>query len=244
MIDDEASDGICDTPLALYMLAAGKITEDAWNNPWVLYHQIFCEELSNTEYNKLFSKSAYTHGISRYNDVLYRISAEISYKMYQTGNKKLHVLQDEIEEIIEGMQLEAGRTQLLIKRCYALCNYWKNDGKSGMAEFYHNNIRDFFLCEKIFFELENIYRNFQPECMKNDRKLDEAIEKFIIAFSQLYSYSDFNDKVSEFIYYRSFFRYYIEKYRFYRRNFKTMLLCECRLGLFEFEGCPGCGLQI
>lgn len=136
MIDDEASDGICDTPLALYMLAAGKITEDAWNNPWVLYHQIFCEELSNTEYNKLFSKSAYTHGISRYNDVLYRISAEISYKMYQTGNKKLHVLQDEIEEIIEGMQLETGRTQLLIKRCYALCNYWKNDGKSGMAEFY------------------------------------------------------------------------------------------------------------
>lgn len=78
MIDDEASDGICDTPLALYMLAAGKITDDAWNNPWVLYHQIFREELSNTEYNKLFSQTAYTHGISRYNDVLYRISAEIS----------------------------------------------------------------------------------------------------------------------------------------------------------------------
>lgn len=205
-IDDEASDGICDTPLALYMLAAGKITEDAWNNPWVLYHQIFCEELSNAEYNKLFSKTAYTHSISRYNDVLYRISAEISYKMYQTGNKKLYVLQDEIEEIIEGMQLETGRTQQLIKRCYALCNYWKNDGKSGMAEFYHNNIRDFFLCEKIFFELENIYRNFQPEYMKNDRKLDEAVEKFIIAFSHLYSYSDFNDKVSEFIYYRSLYK--------------------------------------
>ena len=134
MIDDEASDGICDTPLALYMLAAGKITEDAWNNPWVLYHQIFCEELSNAEYNKLFSKTAYTHGISRYNEVLYRISAEISYKMYQTGNKKLYVLQDEIEEIIEEMQLETVRTQQLIKRCYALCNYWKNDGKSGMAE--------------------------------------------------------------------------------------------------------------
>ena len=39
MIDDEASDGVCDTPLALYMLAAGRITDDAWNNPWVLYHQ-------------------------------------------------------------------------------------------------------------------------------------------------------------------------------------------------------------
>lgn len=205
-IDDEASDGICDTPLALYMLAAGKITDDAWDNPWVLYHQIFREELSNTEYNKLFSKTDYTHGISRYNDVLYRISAEISYKMYQTGNKKLYVLQDEIEEIIEGMHLETGRTEQLIKRCYALCNYWKNDGKSGMAEFYHNNIRDFFLCEKIFFELENIYRNFKSDYMQNERKIEDAVKKFIIAFSCLYSFSDFSDKVSEFIYYRSLYK--------------------------------------
>lgn len=140
MIDDEASDGICDTPLALYMLAAGKITDDAWNNPWVLYHQIFGEELSNTEYNRIFSKDTYTHSICRYNDVLYRISAEISYRMYQTGNKKLYVLQEDIEGIVEGMQLETGQIEQLIKRCYALCNYWKNDGKRGMAEFYHNNI--------------------------------------------------------------------------------------------------------
>lgn len=206
MIDDEASDGICDTPLALYMLAAGKITDDAWNNPWVLYHQIFREELSNTEYNKLFSQTAYTHGISRYNDVLYRISAEISYRMYRTGNKKLYVLQEEIEEIIEGLQLETSQTEQLIKRCYALCNYWKNDGKRGMAEFYHNNIRDFFLCEKIFFELENIYRNFKPEYMQNDRQLEEAIKKFIITFSRLYTFSDFSDKVSEFIFYRSLYK--------------------------------------
>ena len=206
MIDDEASDGICDTPLALYMLAVGKITDDAWNNPWVLYHQIFCEELSNTEYNKIFSNDAYTHGIGKYNDVLYRISAEISYKMYQTGNKKLYVLQEDIEEIIEGMKLETSRIEPLIKRCYALCNYWKNDGKRGMAEFYHNNIRDFFLCEKIFFELEDIYRNFDPICLKNDHKLDETIKCFIISLSHLYSYSDFNDKVSEFIYYRSLYK--------------------------------------
>ena len=206
MINDEASDGICDTPLALYMLAAGKITDDAWNNPWVLYHQIFREELSNTEYNKLFSPTVFTHSISRYNDVLYRISAEISYRMYRTGNKKLYVLQEEIEEIIDGMRLETSRTEQLIKRCYALCNYWKNDGKRGMAEFYHNNIRDFFLCEKIFFELENMYRDFKPEYMQNECKLEEAIKKFIISFSRLYIFSDFSDKVSEFIFYRSLYK--------------------------------------
>lgn len=206
MIDDEDSDGICDTPLALYMLAAGKITDDAWNNPWVLYHQIFCEELSNTEYNKIFSKDAYTHSIGRYNDVLYRISAEISYRMYQTGNKKLYVLQKDIEEIVERMQLGTSRIEQLIKRCYALCNYWKNDGKRGMAEFYHNNIRDFFLCEKIFFELENIYRFFDPECMTDEYKLGEAVKSFITEFGSLFSYSDLNDKVSEFIYYRSLYK--------------------------------------
>lgn len=100
--------------------------------------------------------------------------------MYRTGNKKLYVLQEEIEEIIEGLQLETSRTEQLIKRCYALCNYWKNDGKRGMAEFYHNNIRDFFLCEKIFFELENIYRNFKPEYMQNDRQLEEAIKNLLL----------------------------------------------------------------
>ncbi len=206
LIDDEASNGICDTPLALYMLAAGKITDDAWNNPWVLYHQIFCEELSNTEYNKIFSKDTYTHSICRYNEILYRISAEISYKMYQTGNKQLFVLQQDIEEIIEGLRLKTNHTEQLIKRCYALCNYWKNDGKRGMAEFYHNNIRDFFLCEKIFFELEHIYRVFEPDVIISEQKLNEVIEKFVIAFSKLFSFSDFNDKVSEFIYYRSLYK--------------------------------------
>ena len=138
--------------------------------------------------------------------MLYRISAEISYRMYRTGNKKLYVLQEEIEEIIDGMRLETSRTEQLIKRCYALCNYWKNDGKRGMAEFYHNNIRDFFLCEKIFFELENMYRDFKPEYMQNECKLEEAIKKFIISFSRLYIFSDFSDKVSEFIFYRSLYK--------------------------------------
>lgn len=206
MINDEASNGICDTPLALYMLAAGEITDDAWKNPWVLYHQIFCEELSNTEYNKIFSEDAYTHSICRYNDVLYRISAEIAYKMYQTGNKQLYILQQDIEEIINGLHLNADHTEQIVKRCYALCNYWKNDGTRGMAEFYHNNIRDFFLCEKIFFELENIYRFFESDCMTNEQKLDKTIKNFVASFGNLFSFSDFNDKVSEFIYYRSLYK--------------------------------------
>ena len=36
--------------------------------------------------------------ISRYKDVLYRVGAEIAYKMYATGNKKLYVTQDDLSE--------------------------------------------------------------------------------------------------------------------------------------------------
>lgn len=205
-IDDDASEGICDTPLALYMLAAGKITDEAWENPWVLYHQIFRIELSSTEYNKLFSKKLFAHSISRYNDILYQVSAEIAYKMYMTANKKLYVTKGDIEEIISYLKLDQGQTGSLIKRCYALCNYWKNDGKSGIAEFYHNNIRDFFLCEKIFIELERIYHYFSEECMADAKKCDDAVEKFISSFGSLFVYSDFNDKVSEFVYYRSLYK--------------------------------------
>lgn len=211
MIEDENSEGICDTPLALYMLAAGKITEEAWDNPWVLYNQIFHVELSNTEYNKLFSKISYSHKISRYKDILYKVSAEIAYKMYTSGNKKLYVTQEEIEEIINHLHLETNQISSLVKRCYALCNYWKNDGQRGMAEFYHNNIRDFFMCEKIFYELENIYQYFDEKCMTDDDKCEETIEKFIFNFGRLFSYSDFNDKVSEFIYYRSLYKMNFKK---------------------------------
>ena len=56
--------------------------------------------------------------ISRYKDVLYRVGAEIAYKMYATGNKKLYVTQDDIGKIIRGLQLESKQTGQIVRRCY------------------------------------------------------------------------------------------------------------------------------
>lgn len=205
-IKDDDSEGICDTPLALYMLAAGHITDEAWNNPWFLYHQIFHVELSATEYNKIFSKTSYVHGIEKYKDILYRVSAEIAYKMYTTGNKKLYVTESDIEKIVEQLDIDKPHIGTMVTRCYALCNYWKNDGKRGVAEFYHNNIRDFFLCEKIYMELEKIYKYYNEDCIKDEYKCEVAIERFISFLGNLFLYSELNDKVSEFIYYRSLYK--------------------------------------
>ena len=203
-IEEDASNGICDTPMALYMLAAGRITDEAWDNPWVLYHQIFRMELSNAEYNRLFAGSVYSHAIGRYGEILYRVSAEIAYRMYLTGNKQLYVNEKDIEEIVCGLQLDAKQALgQIVRRCYALCNYWKNDEHKGISEFYHNNIRDFFLCEKIFYELEEVYKSFDPACLRDDRMREDTIAKFISRFGCLFSNSSLNDKVSEFIYYRS-----------------------------------------
>ena len=40
--------------LEVYMIAAGRINEEAKNNIWVLYHQIFYKELADTECNSMF----------------------------------------------------------------------------------------------------------------------------------------------------------------------------------------------
>ena len=60
--------------------------------------------------------------------------------------------------------------KLLAERCYALCNYWKADSSDGMVEFYHNNIRDFFLCEKIYREMNSIYNRFKTDSQYNSRE--------------------------------------------------------------------------
>lgn len=80
--ENEEIDSICDTPMVMYMIVAGGINEEAKHNKWALYHQIFYKELSDTEYNSMFANSTgiYSHGIKKHNELLYRLSAEISYK--------------------------------------------------------------------------------------------------------------------------------------------------------------------
>lgn len=126
--------------------------------------------------------------------------------MYLIGNKQLYVTERDIEEIICGLQMDVKQVDRIVRRCYALCNYWKSDEQRGISEFYHNNIRDFFLCEKIFYELEDVYSFFEPTCMRDDRKREDIIAKFISKFEHLFISAELNDKVSEFIYYRSLYK--------------------------------------
>ena len=181
-ISDDTDSAICDTPMTLYMLAAKNISKELTKNSWKLYHHIFYRELSETEYNQMIVEKyeSYENPVNQHRDILYRISEEIAYKMYQTNNNRLYVVSDEIKKIITYLsgketKLENNDAlQRMIKRCYALCNYWKETG-DGAVEFYHNNIRDFFLCEKIYRELNAIYTDYK---LSENEKIGKLIEFF------------------------------------------------------------------
>ncbi len=198
-IDDGEAIGVCDTPMSLYMLASKKIDENALNNVWQLYHQIFYDELSETEYNKMFpnDKRDYSHRISEYKDLLYQITEEIAYSMYRSNNNKFYITSKELEKIVEKVvhynkSYTNATIQQLTTKCYALCNYWKINSDYGAVEFYHNNIRDFFLCEKIFRELNTLYRNHQDNPTLLQQKLANK-------FYKLFCFGSFDTMVCKFL---------------------------------------------
>ena len=203
-ISEENDSAIFDTPLTLYILTANNDIKN--KNSWELYHQIFYHELSETKYNAMFGGSG--HSIIQCSDIIYRISEEIAYRMYQTNNNQLYVVSDELKDIVDTLigterQLDDDNTRKWVKQCYALCNYWKETG-DGAVEFYHNNIRDFFLCEKIYRELNAIYADYQLS--QNDKigKLIEFFKQFtkaplqdmVCKFILLRAEKDVNDKNS------------------------------------------------
>ena len=220
--ENEEIDSICDTPMVMYMIVAGGINEEAKHNKWALYHQIFYKELSDTEYNSMFANSTgiYSHGIKKHNELLYRLSAEISYKMFQSGNTKLFLTEQEILGIVHELEIEDIKLKEVAQHCYALCNYWKSNGK-GAVEFYHNNIRDFFLCEKIFYEFNAIYQKF--ECLNIPEMTAYANEQVY----RLFRHMKLPQKVAEFLYWRA-------KYNCERHNTKDFPAKEYKKKYLEY----------
>ena len=204
-IDESEAIGICDTPMSLYMLVSKKIDDNALNNIWELYHQIFYNELSETEYNKMFHNPQrdYFHRISEYRDLLYQITEEIAYDMYCSNNNKFVISAKELEKIVKRV-LDSNETydnntiRELTEKCYALCNYWKVDSGDGVVEFYHNNIRDFFLCEKIYREMNTLYSDYQNDTKLLSHHLRELFEKS-------FNYGLFDTMVCKFILLRAIY---------------------------------------
>lgn len=233
-IDDDGASVICDTPMTLYMLAAKKIDVDSDQNIWEFYHQIFYNEVSETEYNKMFkaANGNYAHQIAAHRDIVYQISEEIAYRMYTTGNSRLFLRSSELFDIVreinerneDFIDMEKVEMQMLAERCYGLCSYWKADSQDGMIEFYHNNIRDFFLCEKIYRELNRIYNSWKDSWSKRD------INELVSVICRLFPFGPLETAVSKFLLFRTKFGK-----KHHKREFPLLEahLLNCLPALFE-----------
>lgn len=176
------------------------------------------DNISDTEYNAVFSNcdGIYSHGIKKYKELIYRLSAEIAYEMYRSGNTKLFLSKQEIENIVNNLNIGDVKIKEIVQHCYALCNYWRSNGK-GVVEFYHNNIRnirDFFLREKIFYEFNDIY------CKCKQLDIREMIKFFNERMCDLFKYMEIPAKVVEFIYLRT-------KYKHKHYDMEDFLAKEC-----------------
>lgn len=201
-IDEDSESAIFDTPMALYMIAARNPDESALTNSWRLYRTIFHEDIRDTEYNQMLKnlENPFTdnsHPASEQWDIYYQISEEIAYLMYKSQNSRLYVDSDDLREIIHGLsqtypELKDQTMQEITKNCHVLCCYWRTDTEDGVLEFYHNNIRDFFLCEKIYREVNRLYQ----------RKIWDD-ELTVLQFVELFQYYQFEPRVCQFILQRS-----------------------------------------
>ncbi|MBR0280531.1 MAG: hypothetical protein IJQ81_02935 [Oscillibacter sp.] len=70
-----------------------------------VYRRIFYRELNETEYNQIFQDISAQHSIREYQDLLYRVSEEIAWYLYQRNNENLLVPGDEVTRIISELKL-------------------------------------------------------------------------------------------------------------------------------------------
>jgi len=181
-------DGIVDSPLTLYMIVARNVHISNNANLWYIYHEIFAEEIYKRDYEK-----GVPHAINTYKELLYRLTSEIANAVSSeqhlsiTVDKLLDIKQ--IRNLLEQLEGEEKNIQEILEDCFGLASYFRisekqyDNGKVISAvEFYHNNIKDYFYCEYLWFHLEDIYSNIPSN-------IHEQEEWFIGSFQELFQYS-------------------------------------------------------
>lgn len=171
---DEVFTSIVDTPLVLYMIVAKGIFVSEDMDIWELYNRVFLVEV----YKKNYDNNG-QHGIAQYEQYFHRLTAEIA--KYLLGERKFFATIDQILEVKEIQNLVDNLThesyenlnknekvQKILTDCFGIASYFKTIKVSGetdieksAVEFYHNNIRDFFCCEYIWFFLQRLYEGLQ-----------------------------------------------------------------------------------
>ena len=176
-LTDEVAAGVADTPLALYLLVRCDMREELQGNHWALFHEIFSKAIVDAEYNENFKNTSNDLRFRR-SHTNYRIVERIAYRMFQNSKEeRYYIVEKEIGDIIRTTALD-GLTPEAVRQTCVLCAYWKNSATLGALEFYHNDIRDYFMCEYICESLCDCLNGSAPE-----KVIDHIIELCCRIFS-------------------------------------------------------------
>ena len=216
-MDKGSVSNLCDTPMTLYLLVGSKANFELTKNEWALYRYIFADAVVNTPYTEQADGSQPFHPMGAdIGGLLYWITEEIAYKMYcaeeasedqstiKTEDGQFLVTGETVKKLINDLfddnkQFREAAEQANLKkadsfdlqRIHAICCYWRSGPADSPVEFYHNNIRDFFLCEKIRRELNQLYQERGTDEEKTDRIAQRLVS--------LFKYGEINETVFRFL---------------------------------------------
>ncbi|MGX8698589.1 MAG: pentapeptide repeat-containing protein [bacterium] len=193
---ENREEGVSDTPLTLYLFASSDVREEELQNQWALYNRIFFEELTQRQYDN----ADHPKSFNGWKEAAYQAAGEVAHRMYCTKSEQVRLEGNELDSLKSALALRVklleADLQEIIAHSTALCSYWRVTKDRGMVEFYHNNIRDFFLCEWIYTLLNGIYTDRE----KNEAEKVEALSFF---FRDHFRAGGLAERVCTFLYLRA-----------------------------------------
>lgn len=148
----------------LYLICSNDLTDEECANIWAMFHRIFHKSLVIPEYRY---DGAEGSDINEFNTTyindIYKINSQIAFEMFKTRDDNVTFTLDNVKRLLD---ISDGEIINRINDSYSLCCYLTRN--NGIVEFAHNDIRDFFICEKILTELSAAYAmKYSAEDMVN-----------------------------------------------------------------------------
>ena len=161
-MDENEDDPIYSSPFILYLICAGgdAINEEHFQNRWLLFRTVFHDVLFNPAYRN--GDNERDRFFREHRDKLYYITCCLAYEIYKSGYKIQYFQREDVLNIIRAIYPEETKSVAFANAlcdCHALCTYFQKNA-DGAIEFAHNHVRDFFLCEYILQEMNDIYKKY------------------------------------------------------------------------------------
>lgn len=157
-IEKNKNADIYSSPYLLYLICSASKDDDEIDtekkyreNDWILFRKVFYKEYIHKEYDS--KTNSLTRILRENSEDLCRITRNVAYKMLH--DRSFVITQSDINIMIDredvGEEIKAK-----IKHCYPLSCCYNRHAENASYEFYHNHVRDFFICEYILDNLNQL----------------------------------------------------------------------------------------